>query len=71
MEGQQSACKLDSLIARIVQITTSDDAKTRLQIDHFILLVMMDRKAEIPVSNDQIESFESMFARLFKGSLKG
>jgi hypothetical protein len=62
---------LDSLVARIVEISPSDDAQTGLQIDNFILLVVMDCKAEISVGDDKIKSFEAVFTSLFEGSLNG
>jgi hypothetical protein len=71
LERQQTASELDSLVARIVEISPSDDAQTGLQIDHFILLVVMDCKAEISVGDDKIKSFEAVFTSLFEGALNG
>ena len=71
MQGQQTTCKLDAFVARIIQIPPSDDAQARLQIQYLILLVMVNRKAEISVRNHQIASFKTVFVSLLERSLDG
>jgi hypothetical protein len=42
-----------------------------LQIDHFVLLIVVDHKAEVSVSDHQIAGFETVFMGLLERSLDG
>ena len=52
LQGQQSSGELNTFIARIVEIATTDDAQTWLQVDHFVFLIVMDSEPEIAVCDD-------------------